>query len=279
MKKAVLITGASAGIGLATAKYLADQGYQVFGTTRSITKRQAVVDEAKAKYGDQLQFIELDVTKDESVKSAISDVMNKAGHLDAVVCNAGSGIYGTVEEMPMAMVYSQFETNYFGYLRVLQAVIPSMRERKAGHIVLLSSLGGVVCVPFQSHYSAGKYAVEGLTQGLRQELYGTGVKVAAIRPGDIQTEFNDTTYLNIPENSPYKKRCQACWDVINKNMKIAPKPILVAKKIHKVLKSKNPKAYYTAADFVSSLLPILFPLMTSKLKEKILRIFYGIDFK
>jgi short-subunit dehydrogenase len=279
MKKTVLLTGASAGIGLATAKYLAEKDYQVFGTCRSIANRQTVVDETKATFGDQLQFIEMDVTKEESVNSAVAEVIQKAGQIDALVCNAGSGVYGTVEEMPMDQAYSQFETNYFGYLRMLKAVIPGMRERKNGHIVLLSSLGGVVCIPFQSHYSASKYAVEGLTQGLRQELYGSGVKVAAVRPGDIQTEFNDSTAMNIPENSPYKKRCEACWNVIDKNMKIAPKPILVAKKIHKVLKTKNPKAYYTAADFVSGLLPVLLPLMSSKLKEKILRIFYGIDFK
>ncbi len=277
--KTVLITGASAGIGLATARFLADHGYKVMGTTRSIKKRQALVDELAKTYGEQLQFVEMDVTQDESVAKAVAEATAKLGPLDAVVCNAGSGIYGSIEEMPMDMAYAQMETNFFGYLRVIKAVLPAMRQRNQGHLVLTSSIGGVVCIPFQTHYSASKFAIEALTQGLRQELYGTGVKVAAVRPGDIQTEFNDVTNKFMPENSPYKKRYETCWTTIDKNMKIAPKPLLVAKTIYKILGSKNPKAYYTAADFFTGLTPILTPLMSSKVKEKVIRLFYNIDFK
>ncbi len=275
----VLITGASAGIGLATARFLADHGYKVVGTTRSIKKRQALVDDLLQTYGERLQFVEMDVTRDDSVAQAVVQAEKLLGPLQAVVCNAGTGIYGSIEEMPMDMAYTQMETNFFGYLRVIKAVLPGMRQRNQGHLVLTSSIGGVVCIPFQAHYSASKFAVEALTQGLRQELYGTGVKVAAVRPGDIQTEFNDMTNKYVPDNSPYKKRCETCWTTIDKNMKIAPKPLLVAKTIYKILRSNNPKAYYTAADFFTGLTPILTPIMSSKLKEKVIRLFYNIDFK
>lgn len=275
----ILITGASSGIGLATATFLLDRGYTVIGTTRSMKKRQSLVDDLKKRYQDQVDFVDLDVTDDRSVTQAITSITERHGTLDALLCNAGSGIYGTIEEMPMEMAYAQMETNFFGYLRVIKSVLPSMRANNKGHIILISSVGGVVTIPFQAHYSASKYAIEAITQGLRQELYGTGVKVAAVRPGDIQTEFNDVTNMNMPPNSPYKERCEACWNIIDKNMKIAPKPILVAKTIYKILKTKNPKAYYTAADFLTGLTPLLTPLMSSKFKEKVIRLFYGIDFK
>lgn len=274
--KTVLITGASAGIGLAAAEYLAEKGYQVFGTTRSISKRQAVIDELKSRYQDRIHFIEMDVTSDDSVKKSISGLIAKIGSLDAAVCNAGFGIYGSIEEMPLSKVREQLETNFFGYLRVIQAVLPGMRERKSGHVVLISSIAGIVAIPFQAHYSASKYAVEAITQGLRQELHGSGVKIAAVRPGDIRTEFNDAISMHLPENSPYQKRYEACWETIDKNMKAAPKPIIVAKKIHKILNTKDPKAYYSASDFFTSLLPVLAPFITQKMKEAVVRLFYGV---
>lgn len=270
------ITGASSGIGWATAQYLADKGYQVYGTTRSLQKRADLVSQAKQKYGDRLQFLELDVTKTESVQKGVAEVIRRAGKIDVLVCNAGFGVYGSIEEMPMELVQKQFDTNIFGYLRLLQAVLPHMRAKHSGRIVLVSSIAGVVAIPFQVHYSASKYAIEAFTQGLRQELRGTNIKVAAVRPGDIQTDFNDVTVKHMPANSPYAKVCQKCWETIDKNMKAAPKPILVAKTIYKVLKKSNPAAYYTAADFMTSLTPIITPLMTSKMKERVIRMFYNI---
>ncbi len=274
----VLITGASSGIGLAAAKYLAEKGYRVFGTTRSLEKRAGVISELREKYGDNIEFIAMDVTQEETVQTAVREITQKVGSIDNLVCNAGNGIYGSIEEMPMELVYKQFDTNVFGYLRVLRAVLPAMRERRSGRVVLISSMAGIVAIPFQAHYSASKYAIEALTQGLRQELRGFGVKVAAIRPGDIKTDFNDVTDRYLPEQSRYKKWSEACGAAIDKNIKAAPPPVLVAKKIYKILKTNNPKAYYSAADLLTSLLPILTPFMTSGLKEKVIRLFYGTDF-
>lgn len=274
----VLITGASSGIGLAAAKYLAEKGYRVFGTTRSLEKRAGVISELREKYGDNIEFIAMDVTQEETVQTAVREITQKVGSIDNLVCNAGNGIYGSIEEMPMELVYKQFDTNVFGYLRVLRAVLPAMRERRSGRVVLISSMAGIVAIPFQGHYSASKYAIEGLTQGLRQELRAFGVKVSALRPGDIKTDFNDMTDRYLPEQSPYKKWSEACWAVIDKNLKVAPPPLIVAKKIYKILKIKNPKTYYSAADLLTTLLPILTPFMSSCLKEKVIRLFYGTDF-
>lgn len=277
--RTVLITGASSGIGLATAEYLAQKGFQVFGTTRSLEKRAAVVQAAQRHCGDRLHWVEMDVTKDVSVERAVKQVVTKARSIDVLVCNAGIGIYGSIEETPMDKALYQFDTNVFGYLRSLRAVLPGMRERRSGRIVLISSMAGILAIPYQVHYSATKYAVEALTEGLRQELRGFNIKVSAVRPGDIATEFNDATLLTLPENSPYAKWSEPCWKTMDKNMVAAPKPILVAKVIYRILQKKNPKAFYTAADFLTGLTPILTPLMSSQLKEKVVRMFYGINSK
>lgn len=274
--KIALVTGASSGIGLATARYLAEKGYQVFGTTRSLSKRADVVAEAAKTFGGRLKFLEMDTTQSVSVKKGVEDVIKQAGGLDVLVCNAGYGVYGSIEEMPMEMAQKQFETNVFGYLRVLQAVLPYFRSKKSGRIVLVSSIAGVVAIPFQAHYSATKYAIEALTEGLRQELAGTGVSVAAVRPGDIRTDFNEATAKHMPPNSPYIKRSQKCWETIEKNMKAAPQPILVARKIYGILQKKNPKTFTTAADFVTGMTPVLIRLMSSKVKEAVIRMFYGV---
>ncbi len=275
--RAVLITGASSGIGLATAEYLAQKGFQVFGTTRSLEKRITIVQSTQQQYGDRLQWVEMDVTKDVSVERAVREVLAKAGSIDSLVCNAGIGLYGSIEETPMDKVFYQFDTNVFGYLRTLKAVLPGMRERRSGRIVLISSMAGILAIPYQVHYSATKYSIEALTEGLRQELRSFNIKISAVRPGDIATEFNDATLFTLPENSPYAKWSDPCWKTIVKNMAEAPKPILVARVIYRILQKKNPKAFYSAANFLTGLTPILTPWMSSQVKEKVVRMFYGID--
>ncbi|MCK5218060.1 SDR family oxidoreductase [bacterium] len=274
----VLITGASSGIGWAIAQFLADKGYQVYGTTRSLSKRAGLIAQAQAKYGERLQFLEMDVTNEKSVKEGVDSIIRRFGGLDILICNAGTGIYGSIEEMPMEMVIQQFDTNVYGYLRVLKAVIPHMRQQRSGRIIMISSMAGITAIPYQTHYSAGKYAIEAFTEGLRQELRGFGIKVAAVRPGDIRTNFNEVTLKHIPEDSPYKKWSEKCWEIIDKNIRVAPQPVLVAKVVHRVLKKRCPKTYYSAADFLAMLLPILLPFMSSGIKEKVIRLFYGVDF-
>ncbi len=277
MEKA-LITGASSGIGWAIAQFLADKGYQVYGTTRSLKKRAEIIAQAQAKYGERLKFVEMDVTNEKAVKESVDSIIRRIGGLDILICNAGAGIYGSIEEMPMELVIQQFDTNVFGYLRVLQAVIPHMRQQLSGRIILVSSMAGITAIPYQTHYSASKYAIEAFTEGLRQELRGFGIKVAAVRPGDIQTDFNEVTLKHVPADSPYKKWSGKCWEIIDKNIRVAPQPVLVAKVVHRILKKRSPRAYYTAADFLTSLLPILMPFMSSGMKEKVIRLFYGVDF-
>ena len=275
--KCVLITGASSGIGWATAQFLVEKGYRVFGTTRSLQKRSSVVKEANDRYGDRFQFIEMDIELRDSVRSGVDSVVKKAGGIDALICNAGNLLFGSIEEMPEDLLIKQFNVNVFGHLRTIQAALPYMREKRSGNIILISSIAGSLVIPYQVHYSASKYAVEAFTEGLRQELHGFGIKVSAIRPGYIKTEFDAGAIKHVPGNSPYKKWSDIMWVEITKLAQKALPTITVAEQVYRILKKRNPKSFYTVASFVESLGPFLAPVLPSAVKEKFIRMFYRIN--
>lgn len=178
MSKIVLVTGASSGLGQAIAERLAAQGHTVFGTTRM----------PKGDVG-KVRMIALDVTDDFSVTRAINQVIAAAGRIDVLINNAGVGICGAVEDTGLDEVRRQMETNFFGSVRTIHAVIPHMRAQGAGRIINVSSLAGLVSLPFQAYYSASKFALEALNEALRMELSGTGIDSTNINPGDFRTGF------------------------------------------------------------------------------------------
>jgi len=178
-RKVALVTGASSGIGEATARQLAAAGFRVFGGSRT----------AAAGRGTQVGHVTLDVRDDTSVRACVSHVLRAAGRIDVLVNNAGYLCAGAVEEIPVSEAKAQFETNYFGVARMTAAVLPGMRERRAGHIITISSLTGLAAVPFWGHYSASKFAVEGLMEALRHEVRPFGIVVALVEPGAIKTPF------------------------------------------------------------------------------------------
>ena len=178
--KTVLITGASSGLGAAMARRLADRGWRVLGTSRRA-----------APDGAGIEWIAMDVCDDASVERALASVFERVPRLDALVCNAGYGIYGAVEETPLERARAQLETNFFGVLRVLTPVLTHMRQNDSGRILLVGSLAGRAPIPFQAHYSASKAAIEALVFSLINELAPFDVHVSLIEPGDIHTAFND----------------------------------------------------------------------------------------
>jgi NAD(P)-dependent dehydrogenase (short-subunit alcohol dehydrogenase family) len=182
----VLITGATDGLGRAAALLLAENGYRVFAAGRSAEKRlqlDAIARERKLP----LETLELDVCHDVSVEQGVSTVLAKAGAIDVLINNAGVVYIATVEEMSMPDWRSQFETNFFGVIRVTQAVLPHMRERRKGRIVMMSSVAGLVTPPTYGPYSATKHAVEAVSNALRHELYPFGISTVLIEPGYIVT--------------------------------------------------------------------------------------------
>jgi NAD(P)-dependent dehydrogenase (short-subunit alcohol dehydrogenase family) len=206
----VLITGATDGLGKAAALLLAERGYRVFAAGRSPEKRaqlEAIAREKKLP----LEAIELDVCNDESVHAAVNHVLAKAGAIDVLINNAGIGYMGTIEDLQIEDWRRQFETNVFGVLRVTQAALPSLRKRRRGRILMMSSVAGLVTVPAQGAYSSSKHALEGLTNALRLEMFPFGIEVILIEPGYIPTGMQQAAaeltgaYKEKFQTSPYAK--------------------------------------------------------------------------
>lgn len=235
-KPFVLVTGASSGIGASTARLLQSKGFEVFGTSRHPAKLPPEAPE--------IRWVPLDVCDDESVKKGVAEVLAAVPRLDALVCNAGFGIFGSVEEVPIEAARAQLETNFFGCLRTLRAVLPAMREAGGGRIALVGSLAGRAPIPFQAHYSASKAAIDALAMSLRNELHGTGVSVSLIEPGDINTPFNDVMQWGDSGQSVYAERIRTCETVIRELLPKAPPPEVVAAAIHRALTDRRPRVRY-----------------------------------
>ena len=182
------------------AQSLADKGYRVYGASRS--------SEAKV---ENVSIIEMDVTSDESVREAVSKILSDAGRIELLVNNAGISVAGAVEEIPVEKAREQFETNYFGVIRTILAVLPHMREQKSGIICNIGSVAGKIGIPFQAHYSASKFAIEGLSEALAIELEPFGIRVILIEPGDVKTSIWQNRIHCQEKDSPYSKQLDSCF--------------------------------------------------------------------
>jgi NAD(P)-dependent dehydrogenase (short-subunit alcohol dehydrogenase family) len=268
VSRTVLVTGASSGIGLATSNHLAALGDRVFGTSRS--KREQAAD-------DPIQWIVMDVCDDASVTSGVEAVIAAAGRIDAVVCNAGFGIFGSVEDVTIEDARAQLETNFFGVLRVLRAVLPCMRAAGEGRVILVGSLAGRAPIPFQAHYSASKAAVDALACALRSELQPFGVHISLIEPGDIDTPFNHAMdWSTNPEKSAYRGQLERSEQAIRENLPRSPKPEAVARCIARALGSRRPRVRYAVGDYTAVLVPIAKRLLPDWLGLKLIRDHYGL---
>jgi NAD(P)-dependent dehydrogenase (short-subunit alcohol dehydrogenase family) len=246
----VLITGATDGLGKAAALLLAERGYRVFAAGRSAEKRaelEAVARQRKLP----IETLELDVCSDDSVHTAIREVLNKAGAIDVLLNNAGVGYMAMVEDLTMADWRAQFETNFFGVVRVTQAVLPLMRERRRGRILMMSSVSGLVTPPTHGAYSATKHALEAISNALRLELHSFGIRVVLIEPGYILTGMQQVAmdltkpYTDRIQNGPYAPLYASAWESA-KNSRTASKttPEDCARVVLEAIEAKNPKARY-----------------------------------
>jgi NAD(P)-dependent dehydrogenase (short-subunit alcohol dehydrogenase family) len=251
MVRSVLITGASTGIGARTAEWLATRGFRVFGTSRN----------PRPDASGAISWVAMDVRDEASVRKAVAQVLEAEPKLDAVVCNAGYGIFGSIEEVSLDAAQQQFDTNFFGVLRTLRAVIPGMREAGSGRVVLVGSLAGRVPIPFQAHYSATKAAVDNLALALHSELFSSGVRVSLVEPGDINTPFNDAMDWGDSGPSVYGESIRRTRQVIEESLPLAPGPEVVARAIHHALTARRPRVRYAvgrealAVAFARRLLP------------------------
>jgi NAD(P)-dependent dehydrogenase (short-subunit alcohol dehydrogenase family) len=227
--RVAVVTGASSGIGEAIARGLSAEGFQVYGTSRG----------AAAPTASGIEHVTMDVCDDAAVADGIEWVLDEAGKIDVLVNNAGYLCAGAIEEVSLADAKAQCETNYFGALRATLAVLPGMRERKLGHIITVSSLAGLVPVPFWGHYNASKFAVEGLMETLRHEVRPFGIQIALVEPGNIKTSF----YAQPPANgmAAYAEARGRAYDAIRGYESTAPGPEVVARKVVAIAQDPHPK--------------------------------------
>ena len=264
MVKTVLVTGASAGIGKATAIYLAQNGYNVYGAARRIEKMQDL-----KRHG--IKPISLDVSNEESLVACVDQIIKDSGSIDILINSAGSGCYGALEDMPISDAKYQLEVNVFAVAHLIQLVLPTMRKNNYGKIVNISSVGGKVTLPMGVWYHASKFAIEGLSDALRKEVKSFGIDVIVIEPGGTKSEMTGlgTEYLNrVSGNTAYSHLAKGVSKMYAETAKNASDPIVIAKLIKKGIEANNPKTRYVGASGAKLLL-FLRRLLSDKLFDKL----------
>lgn len=261
--KTILITGASSGIGKTTAIYLAQNGYNVYGAARRIEKLREL-----EIYG--IKPIAMDVTKEESIVSAVSQIINESKSIDILINNAGVGFYGALEDVPLQDGRNMFDVNLFGVARLIQEVLPIMRKNNLGKIVNISSIGGKIGMPMGGWYSASKFAIEGISDVLRNEVKQFGINVIVIEPGGTNSEMEGIgmEFLKrVSGNSAYKNLAEGLIKMYS-NMK-GSEPVVIAKLIKKSIEAKRPKTRYTGGTMAKPML-FLRKILPDKLFDKML---------
>lgn len=238
MTKCVLITGASCGIGLATAGYFHRQGWNVAASMREPTKAPILGEHPG------LIYPQLDVTDPKSIQSAVDEVLERWGRIDVLVNNAGYGLIGPFEAADEMQVRRQFDVNVFGLMAVTRAVLPSMREAGCGTLMNISSMAGYSCFPYYSLYHASKWAVEGFSESLRYELEPFGIRVKLIEPGLVKTDFHERSKdsVSVPSYEPHAGNSFARMAFFHR---FGNSPETIAESIYRAATGNSSKFRYT----------------------------------
>jgi NAD(P)-dependent dehydrogenase (short-subunit alcohol dehydrogenase family) len=248
--KVAVVTGSSSGIGFQTALLLARNGFSTYASMRNMEKSKSIT-EIASKENLPLQVIQLDVNNESTIKNAAERIFEESKRIDVLVNNAGYGLFGALEDLSIDEIKKQFETNFFGTIRLTQAVVPIMRNQGGGGtIVNISSVGGLVGVPILSAYNSTKFALEGLSESMSYELEPFGIRIILIEPGFIKTNIMNSSVLGkkaLDQKSPYYSLTQRIEGYF-KSMMDNPEsssPEEVARTILKALTSAYPQLRYT----------------------------------
>ena len=253
-QKVAVITGSSSGIGLESALMLARNGYITYATMRS-PEKDTSIKVAVQNEGIPIRVVQLDVTDDNSVKNAVDHIISEAGRIDVLINNAGYGLGGALEDLSMEEIKSQYETNLFGQIRVIQAAIPMMRKQRSGRILNISSGNGIFGFPGVSAYVSTKFAIEGLSESIGYELEPFGIKVILIEPGFVLTNFINSMMIAKKDQdpaSPYSAMMQKKMANVSELAKNASSTELVANIILDAASNPSPRLRYLAGKDVES---------------------------
>jgi len=268
MNKIVLITGASAGIGKATALLLLEKGYIVYGAARRVEKMNDLL-------AMGAKILAMDVTDETSMTSGIDTIIRTEGRIDVLINNAGFGSYGALEDVPISDARYQLEVNLFGPARLTQLVLPHMRRQGSGKIINVSSIGGKAAMPLGGWYHASKFALEAYSDSLRMEVRPFGIDVIVIEPGGIQSEWGDiatNNMIKVSAGTAYKTLIDGAVRMTEKmkaNKKAAAPPGLIADLIHKAVTAAEPGTRYSAG-YMSGTVLFMKKWLSDKMMDKMI---------
>ena len=261
MSKIVLITGASSGIGKAIGEYLSANDYVVYGTSRNPEKVKNSV----------FPLLTLEVKNPESIMETIKKVIAISGRIDVLINNAGVGISGPLEEIPIEEIKNNFDVNFFGPIEVIKAVLPQMRLQKSGLIINITSIAGYMGLPYRSIYSASKGALELITESLRMEVKSFGIKITNVAPGDFATNIASGRYhAPIIIGSDYEIAYGNNLKTMNEHVDSGSNPKEMAKAILNIIENPNPKIHYKIGVFMQKFSIVLKRILPDKMYEKML---------
>lgn len=260
----ILITGTTSGFGRAMAQQLTACGHKVYGTYRRDSKQIPGV-----------TYLKADVQDEESLKNAVNHVMELEGRIDTLISNAGMGIGGPLEFTSIEDSQRQMDVNFMGMVRLLNQVVPVMRQQRQGHIICISSIGGLMGLPYQGMYSASKFAIEGYCEALRLEVHQFGIKVTLINPGDFHTGFTSARSKNLaPEAMATYPSYSASIASIENDERSGLKPDYLARRICRIVSKKHPRNRYIIATFIQKTSVVLKAILPSKWYDRILASYY-----
>ena len=261
MSKVVLITGASSGIGKSIANLLSENRMIVYGTSRATKEENSL----------PYKMIALDVLDLESIQKAVATIIENEGRIDVLVNNAGMGITGSIEDTPTHEMKRAFDTNFFGAIDVMKAVLPQMRKQHSGIVINVTSIAGYMGLPFRGVYSATKGALELITEAARMEVKQFGIQIVNVAPGDFATNIAAGRYHTpVFENSAYKEKYQENLNLMDTHVDSGMHPDVMAKAVLKIIESKNPRVHYKIGGFMEKFSIVLKRILPDKMYEKLL---------
>jgi short-subunit dehydrogenase len=266
--KRVFLTGASSGIGLAIAKLLVAQGHEVWGTSRNLER----IPKMPRWHG-----VGLDLADPLSIEDAFNAAVTEAGYFDVLINNAGAGHFGAAELLPPETIASQFQILVFGQIQLMELALRQMQARGEGLVINVTSLASRLPVPFMAAYNAAKAAMASFTMSIQLELGNSRVHVVDLQPGDIRTEFNQGVSRSARADQRYDAKVARTWEVVERVMKNAPGPDLVARHVLKLVNTDRPPPRVTVGDvFQSKIAPLIFRFLPQRLRLWGLKRYYQI---